>query len=508
MKKTFFSFLSVSLFLLGIFFFVDGPWSRREGRVLGIDSFLPSVASGGDDSSESNIVIPPFVPNIVRSDFGTDGDTDSEASSGDDSSESNTVMPPFVPRPEIPVSVPNDSRESDVADVSDPEPSGEDVPSETPSSKEITAEILNGMFETVFDSGMKSADATVSNPDRSMEPPSVPEEVSVEVLARNVVRIRWRSSYGGAGTVRYSVYRDGERIGVAEKAYYDDRSVESGKAYGYSVEAFDDEKNGSGRSAVAMIAVPDSDAESVSPIPVLLTVGRIPSAEKVFVDSDGDGISDAEEERLGTDVLISDSDGDGFSDGDEIRSGFDPLRYSPGDMSDRVVFESPKAETPAWRAEREDARYVVRSVERIAVSDAEDGVERIATVISGTGTPDSYLTLYIYSDPIVVSVKTDSEGNWRYELDRDLEDGDHEVYVAVTDNIGRITAQSKPMPFVKVAEAVTVDASYFSDDEAVSEARPVTSRESVRYVAIGLGIASFAIIAFLFVMWRKFPSSF
>ena len=41
-------------------------------------------------------------------------------------------------------------------------------------------------------------------------------------------------------------------------------------------------------------------------------------------DSDGDGLSDAEEERLGTDPTNPDSDGDGILDGDEVTLGTDP----------------------------------------------------------------------------------------------------------------------------------------------------------------------------------------
>ena len=49
-------------------------------------------------------------------------------------------------------------------------------------------------------------------------------------------------------------------------------------------------------------------------------------------DSDGDGLSDAEENSLGTDAQIADSDGDGLSDGDELSAGTDPLNYdSDGD---------------------------------------------------------------------------------------------------------------------------------------------------------------------------------
>ena len=42
------------------------------------------------------------------------------------------------------------------------------------------------------------------------------------------------------------------------------------------------------------------------------------------VDSDEDGLSDAEEAEAGTDPNNGDSDGDGLSDGNEIEAGADP----------------------------------------------------------------------------------------------------------------------------------------------------------------------------------------
>jgi hypothetical protein len=43
------------------------------------------------------------------------------------------------------------------------------------------------------------------------------------------------------------------------------------------------------------------------------------------VDSDGDGLLDADEAAFGTDPGIADSDGDGWFDGDEVSIGTDPL---------------------------------------------------------------------------------------------------------------------------------------------------------------------------------------
>lgn len=141
----------------------------------------------------------------------------------------------------------------------------------------------------------------------------------------------------------------------------------------------------------------------------------------------------------------ADSDLDGFIDGDEVKSGFDPVKYSPGDHSDQMVFESP-----------ENARIGRTELCGSECYDAEIRYWWTETSFGGERTPNSFVTIYIYSDPIVLTVKTDSEGNWTYELDKNLEDGNHEAYVAVTDNTGKITAKSEPIAFVKIAQAVTV----------------------------------------------------
>ena len=51
----------------------------------------------------------------------------------------------------------------------------------------------------------------------------------------------------------------------------------------------------------------------------------------LFEDFDRDGLSNAEEETLGTNVKKADTDGDGYSDGVEVESGYNPLIPAPGD---------------------------------------------------------------------------------------------------------------------------------------------------------------------------------
>jgi hypothetical protein len=56
----------------------------------------------------------------------------------------------------------------------------------------------------------------------------------------------------------------------------------------------------------------------------------------------------------------------------------------------------------------------------------------------------------------VVTVKTNDDGSWNYAFDKELEDGQHEIYIGITDNAGKLIAKSKPLPFIKTANAYAV----------------------------------------------------
>ena len=54
-------------------------------------------------------------------------------------------------------------------------------------------------------------------------------------------------------------------------------------------------------------------------------VNAIPGPDGPMLDSDGDGLTDVEEENTGTSPTLADTDGDGVSDNVEVFSGLDPL---------------------------------------------------------------------------------------------------------------------------------------------------------------------------------------
>ena len=71
---------------------------------------------------------------------------------------------------------------------------------------------------------------------------------------------------------------------------------------------------------------------------LLLGLLALPVRADDDVDSDGDGLTDAEEAALGTDPMQIDTDGDGLTDGMEVELGTDPLvADSDGDGLDDAI---------------------------------------------------------------------------------------------------------------------------------------------------------------------------
>lgn len=174
-------------------------------------------------------------------------------------------------------------------------------------------------------------------------------------------------------------------------------------------------------------------------------------------DSDKDGISDYDEIHLyQTNPFTADTDGDGFIDGAEIAQGFNP---NDSRSQSVIAYESPQ-----------DSGFVREDILKVAsvssLSFKQPSGEKVQGLFAGKGLPNSFVTLYIYSTPIIVTVKTDADGNWNYLLDKDLEDGNHEVYIGITDNSGRLVAKSNPLPFVKTAEAYTATNGLSSENES------------------------------------------
>jgi hypothetical protein len=217
----------------------------------------------------------------------------------------------------------------------------------------------------------------------------------------------------------------------------------------------------------------------------------------LLFDRDEDGLPDDAERRFRTDPDDPDTDGDGFTDGDEVRNGYNPLgrgrlvdgiALAPVDVA--IVSGAP-LEQPKSAGEVSDDLGVAE----VAASEPDaEGAEPDAFVITGTGTPGEIVTLFVYSYlPVVMTTEVNDDGTWSYELDAALSDGEHEVYVTVTDETGKIKKKSRPLSFF-VAEAEAATPEEFFEEQPEIAAQALAAAQEPTRLFLGPYLAGAAIL--------------
>lgn len=234
----------------------------------------------------------------------------------------------------------------------------------------------------------------------------------------------------------------------------------------------------------------------------------------LLFDSDEDGLADDMEKRINTNPFDSDSDGDGYPDGEEIKAGYNPLGKGKEKISiapiDEAVLGNKPIGQPKTEGER-SAKLSVGNIENISEeqlghssSPQEAGYSGKARDkgyrISGKAEPNSVITIYLYSDlPVVATAMADEYGNWQYELSESLIEGEHEIYVAINDNTGKVIEKSDPLNFfIKEAKAISVK-DFISTAKAASVAESEKQSEKMLsyYALSAVFLIIFGIIIFI-----------
>jgi hypothetical protein len=228
------------------------------------------------------------------------------------------------------------------------------------------------------------------------------------------------------------------------------------------------------------------DKQLVSSLPLVLVK-----------DTDHDGLPDDMERRLGTIINNPDTDNDGFTDGEEVRNSYDPLLprvklnkiLAPVEIAlmNDVTFEH------ASLAGSETPELQVADV--INSSDSQEN----NLILNGVGPAFSVVTLYLYSDiPLVATVQVDEYGRWQYTLTDKMVDGQHEVYVAINDETGKVAKKSiGKIFFINQARAATVN-DYIN--LTISEEPSILEKY---YLPGVITLVLLSVIIFLFILRRR-----
>lgn len=76
------------------------------------------------------------------------------------------------------------------------------------------------------------------------------------------------------------------------------------------------------------------------------------------------------------------------------------------------------------------------------IVEVSPGVFDRILIISGSGPPNSLVDIYVFSEPIVVTTKTDANGDWVYEMNQPLEGETHVAYATARAGTGQIVRSS------------------------------------------------------------------
>jgi len=127
----------------------------------------------------------------------------------------------------------------------------------------------------------------------------------------------------------------------------------------------------------------------------------------IFLDSDQDGLSDAEEKVYGTDAQNPDTDRDGYSDGAEVNGGYNPLIPSPGDkltenISKKTTPVDSSATTTATAAPDEEnlTKKVAQKIADLNLENQDVSIAEITSLVQ-----DSISTTLTDNDLPEINVK-------------------------------------------------------------------------------------------------------
>jgi hypothetical protein len=120
--------------------------------------------------------------------------------------------------------------------------------------------------------------------------------------------------------------------------------------------------------------------------------------------------------------------------------------------------------------------------------------ERTAAVeFKGTAEPYQIVTILIYSNPIVVTVRADVNGVWTYSLDEPLEPGNHEAYVVVPQEDGTQVRSELSAFFVPQVYAAS------SDNQTLERASAKKSPMIFNFILLSVILILDAIVVLLIV---------
>jgi hypothetical protein len=119
-------------------------------------------------------------------------------------------------------------------------------------------------------------------------------------------------------------------------------------------------------------------------------------------------------------------------------------------------------------------------------------------VFTGIATPKSQVTLKIQSQPIVITTRADSSGNWEYIFEKPLAPGEHQVTVEIIKPTGE-KVSSGPFDFLIARAQASADNPTGTSLQLVDP----TQKMYLYYYLIAGGAIAIALAILMIILWRR-----
>lgn len=244
-----------------------------------------------------------------------------------------------------------------------------------------------------------------------------------------------------------------------------------------------------------------ASSESYTALQTSGSLDFLSNAVLVF-DADADALSDDLELYYGTDLNNPDSDNDSYLDGQEVANSYNPLgagvlNKESNDLA-KILNQKLALTQPKFNA----STTTDLSIDEFSKTEN-------SLILTGKAPANTWLNLYFYSQvPLLVSTKSNAQGDWSYQLDQMLASGDHQVYLAINDSQGKIAKQSAPLALkidknqIQVAEPVIDNTT--STQNTTTNINTNNFWQTYRWYILGFGILTMILLStYLFFKFRK-----
>jgi hypothetical protein len=210
---------------------------------------------------------------------------------------------------------------------------------------------------------------------------------------------------------------------------------------------------------------------------------KVVDHDEYWIDAIGFDASDTEIRWTG--IRISTSNG---KTGQLCQTPDAPPSNGDGDPKKQTSTQTDQSSTTQTQTSESTQDSEKKTKKKAKTGDVETLLQ-----FSGKAKPNTLVTLYIFSNPVIAAVESDAQGNWSYEREKSLDSGKHSAFATIYDE--GVTRRSNVTEFYIAKSANT--------GRSLVLAKSTTQRFYPYAYVLGTAIIVAIVVVSLYRIYRK-----